>query len=133
MGLDIRFKTNIKEKIWDKFIFLSAYSGITTLTEMTIGEIFDNKNYRDLFIKAMEETFLLSKKKNIKFDYNPVAIWIERISKMPRNLTSSMFIDFKKKKKLELDWLSGNVISMCKEFSISCDTHNTIVEGIKSK
>ena len=46
----------------------------------------------------MEETFLLSKKKNIKFDYNPVVVWIERISKMPRNLTSSMFIDFKKKK-----------------------------------
>ena len=46
----------------------------------------------------MEETFLLSKKKNIKFDYNPVVVWIERISKMPRNLTSSMFIDFKRKK-----------------------------------
>ena len=92
-----------------------------------------NKNYRDLFIKAMEETFLLSKKKNIKFDYNPVAVWIERISKMPRNLTSSMFIDFKKKKKLELDWLSGNVISMGREVSISCDAHNTILEGIKSK
>ena len=133
LGIDFRYSNKITQKIWDKFIFLSAYSGITTLTEMTIGEIFDNKNYRDLFIKAMEETFLLSKKKNIKFDYNPVAIWIERISKMPRNLTSSMFIDFKKKKKLELDWLSGNVISMGKEVSISCDAHNTIVEGIKSK
>ena len=52
---------------------------------------------------------------------------------MPRNLTSSMFIDFKKEKKLELDWLSGSVISMGKEVSISCDTHNIIVEGIKSK
>ena len=100
LGIDFRYSNKITQKIWDKFIFLSAYSGITTLTEMTIGEIFDNKNYRDLFIKAMEETFLLSKKKNIKFDYNPVVVWIERISKMPRNLTSSMFIDFKKKKKI---------------------------------
>ena len=62
LGIDFRYSNKITQKIWDKFIFLSAYSGITTLTEMTIGEIFDNKNYRDLFIKAMEETFLLSKK-----------------------------------------------------------------------
>ena len=100
---------------------------------MTIGEIFDNKNYRELFIKAMEETFLLSKKKNIKFDYNPIEVWIERISKMPRSLTSSMFLDFKKKKKLELDWLSGSVISMAKKNSIPHTAHNKIVKGIKSK
>ena len=39
-GLDIQYKSNIKEKIWEKFIFLSAYSGITTLTKKSIGEIF---------------------------------------------------------------------------------------------
>ena len=133
LGIDFRYSNKISQKIWDKFIFLSAYSGITTLTEMTIGEIFDDKKYRDLFIKAMQETFLLSKKKNIRFDYNPIEVWIERISKMPRNLTSSMFMDFKKKKKLELDWLSGSVISMGKNFSMSCDAHNKIIEGIKSK
>ena len=44
-----------------------------------------------------------------------------------------MFMDFKKKKKLELDWLSGSVISMGKNFSMSCDAHNKIIEGIKSK
>ena len=133
LGIDFRYSNKISQKIWDKFIFLSAYSGVTTLTEMTIGEIFDNKNYRELFIKAMEETFLLSKKKNIKFDYNPIEVWIERISKMPRSLTSSMFLDFKKKKKLELDWLSGSVISMAKKISIPYATHNKIVKGIKSK
>ena len=30
IGLKIIFKKNIKEKIWEKFIFLSAYSGMTT-------------------------------------------------------------------------------------------------------
>ena len=53
----MRFKTNIKEKIWDKFIFLSAYSGLTTLTQKTIGEIFDDKTLRSKFILAMRETY----------------------------------------------------------------------------
>ena len=62
------FKTNIKEKIWDKFIFLSAYSGLTTLTQKTIGEIFDDKTLRSKFILAMRETFNLSKKFKVKFN-----------------------------------------------------------------
>ena len=46
-GLDIQYKSNIKEKIWEKFIFLSAYSGITTLTKKSIGEIFASKKLKD--------------------------------------------------------------------------------------
>ena len=98
VGLDMRFKENIKEKIWDKFIFLSAYSGITTLTRKSIGEIFDDKKLREKFISAMNETFNLSKYFGVKFKNNPVDLWLEKISNMPYEMTSSMYLDYKKKK-----------------------------------
>ena len=133
LGIDFRYSEKIKQKIWDKFIFLSAYSGVTTLSEMTIGEIFDDKYYKDLFVEAMQETLLLSKKFKINFNYNPINNWLERIHKMPKDLTSSMFLDFKKNKKLELDWLSGYVTRLCDKYSISCEANKKILNGIKSK
>ena len=60
-NLSIIYKENIKEKIWEKFIFLSAYSGMTTLTEKTIGQIFENKTLKEKFLKAMNEAYILSK------------------------------------------------------------------------
>ena len=61
LGLKIILKKNIKEKIWEKFIFLSAYSGMTTLEEKPIGEIFDDQDLKNKFIDAMLETYNLSK------------------------------------------------------------------------
>ncbi len=133
IGLDMRFRTNIKEKIWDKFIFLSAYSGITTLTQKTIGEIFDDKILRPKFILAMRETFNLSKKFGVKFNNDPVESWLEKISKMPYEMTSSMYIDFTKNKKLELNWLSGSIVDLCKKNDIECKVHGEIFGGINQE
>ena len=129
-GLDFRFKNNIKEKIWEKFVFLSAYSGMTTLTKKTIGEIFSNDLLKDKFITAMQETYDLAKKYNVEFKKDPIEFWLEKIEKMPYEMTSSMFIDFKKKKRLELQWLSGSLVKNSLEFGIRMKVHKEIVKGI---
>ena len=133
VGLDIRYSENIEQKIWDKFIFLSAYSGLTTLTEKTIGEIFVNTILKKKFIGAMLETYKLSLLFGIKFKINPVDKWIEKISSMPYEMTSSMFHDFKAKKKLELKWLSGFVVSNGREKDMECPIHTEIVKEIESR
>ena len=86
-----------------------------------------------MFIDAMNESYFLSSFYNVEFARNPVDIWIERISKMPYGMSSSMFLDYKKNKKLELDWLSGFVLKCSKEFEIECKMHKEIVDGIKLK
>ena len=133
VGLDLRYTQKINEKLWEKFIFLSAYSGMTTLTELSIGQIFSNKKYKKMFVDAMEETYNLSKCFHVSFDKNPVKIWSEKIKKMPHDMTSSMYIDFKNKKKLELNWLSGFVVKLSKKYGIHSKTHNLILQEIKSK
>lgn len=129
-GLDIRFTKNISCKIWEKFIFLSAYSGLTTMTKLSIGEIFEHKEYKKDFINAMNETFELSKCYGIDFLQNPVEKWLEKIKKMPHDMTSSMFIDYKRNKKLELNWLSGFVFREGKKFKVNCKTHEKIIKKI---
>ena len=132
-GLDIRFTKNIGCKIWEKFIFLSAYSGLTTMTKLSIGEIFQDKEYKKDFINAMNETFELSKCYGISFDQNPVEKWLKKIKKMPYDMTSSMFIDYKRNKKLELNWLSGFVLKEGKKFKVNCKTHEKIIKKITFK
>ena len=132
-GLDMRLKLNIKEKIWEKFIFLSAYSGITTLTEKTIGEIFATQKLKTLFINAMRETYNLSKFFSVEFGSDPIDYWLEKIKKMPYDMTSSMYIDYTKNKKLELDWLSGFIVNYSEKFGNDCSTHKLICRDILLK
>tara|TARA_B100000989_G_scaffold292879_1_gene269449 strand:- start:158 stop:1066 length:909 start_codon:yes stop_codon:yes gene_type:complete len=132
-GLDFRFTNNIRSKIWEKFIFLSAYSGLTTMTKLSIGEIFENKEFKKDFINAMKETFELSKIYDVNFRENPVEKWLEKIKKMPYAMTSSMFLDYEKNKRLELDWLSGFVVRAAKKNKLCYKTHEKIIKNIISK
>ena len=131
IGLKIIFKKNIKEKIWEKFIFLSAYSGMTTFFLKPIGQIFEDKVLKKKFTDAMLETYNLSKKFGVSFKSNPVEFWLEKIKNMPFNMTSSMHVDFNNNKKLELDWLSGSIEVLSKKYNIKCPVHSEIVKGIK--
>ena len=132
LGLDIRYTQNIEEKIWDKFIFLSAYSGLTTLYCKSIGEIFEDSNLRDMFINAMQETYNLSLKIGVVYRNNPIENWLKKIPNMPYDMTSSMYLDFRKRKRLELNWLSGSIVKLGNQYLISMSTHQKILDGIKS-
>ena len=88
----------------------------------------------------MKETFNLSKKFGVKFNNDPIELWLEKISKMPYEMTSSMYIDFTKNKKLELNWLSGSIVDLCKKNDIECKLCHTgfkwiadIIEKEKNK
>ena len=130
-GLKIIFKKNIKEKIWEKFIFLSAYSGMTTFYLKPIGQIFEDEVLKKKFTDAMLETYNLSKKFGVSFKSDPVEFWLKKIKNMPFSMTSSMHVDFNNNKKLELDWLSGSIETLSKTCNVKCPTHSEIVEGIK--
>ena len=132
LGLDIRYTQNIEEKIWDKFIFLSAYSGLTTLYCKTIGEIFEDSILKAMFIDAMQETYNLSLTMGVVYRKDPIENWLKKIPNMPYNMNSSMYLDFKNKKRLELNWLSGSVVKLGKKNKISVLTHQRILDGINS-
>ena len=130
--INLIYKSNIYEKIWQKFIFLSAYSGMTTAYNKTIGQLFDDNFLKSQFIDAMEETFNLAKFYNVKFKQDPIKFWLNKIENMPYEMTSSMHEDHKRNKKLELQWLSGFVVDKSKDAEINCEIHKTIVEMIKN-
>ena len=131
--LSIIYKNNIKEKIWEKFIFLSAYSGMTTLTEKTIGQIFENRALLNKFVSAMNEAYVLSQKFKVKFKRDPLEFWTNKIKNMPYEMTSSMYYDFKAKKRLELEWLSGLIFELGNSINLDFNVNREIVTGIKVK
>ena len=128
--LDLIYKSNIYEKIWQKFIFLSAYSGMTTAYNKPIGQLFDDNFLKSQFIDAMQETFRLATFYNVQFKQNPIQFWLKKIENMPYEMTSSMHEDHKRNRKLELKWLSGFVVDKSRDAGVNCEIHKTIVEMI---
>ena len=78
-NIDLIYKSNIYEKIWQKFIFLSAYSGMTTAYNKTIGQLFDDNFLKSQFIDAMQETLNLATFYNIQFKQDPINFGLKKL------------------------------------------------------
>jgi len=106
---NLRLKTpdNIKNAIWKKYIFISAFATLTSYYDNTIGYIHEN-HYAEAK-ELLEEIAAVAKSQGIDIG-NEVEKSLLTASKVPYDATTSMYLDFKNKKKDELKSLSGYIV-----------------------
>lgn len=122
---------NIEPAVWHKFIFLVAFSGMTTLMRTGIGPIRDDADAFALFRAVMEEAQAVAHAKGITFAEEPVAVWLKAIPNMPYDFRASMLADLEQGRRLELPWLSGAVAAMGKELGVATPLNHFIATVLK--
>ena len=79
------------------------------------------------------EAYKLGLKYNINFSFkNPVSYGLKFAKLMPK-AKPSMFLDFLNKKKSEIDYINGAVVSLSKKKGFSAPYNETLTEIIKTK
>ncbi|MBT4769493.1 MAG: 2-dehydropantoate 2-reductase [Rhodospirillaceae bacterium] len=129
-GIKARLSTNINQVIWEKFIFLVAFSGMTAMTRGPIGPIRDDPEKWAMFKAAMMETVELAHAKGVTFKDDPVEGWLPKIENMPGDYRASMLEDLERGNRLELPWLSGAVVRLGAASGIETPANGAIVEAL---
>jgi len=130
-GIEGRLSERIVEAIWDKFIFLVAFSGMTALIRTGIGPIREDVETFAMFRAAMEEALAVARAKGVSFAYEPIGQWVKAIGGMPHNYRSSMLEDLERGRRLELPWLSGAVSRMGEAFGVATPVNRFIAIALK--
>jgi len=130
-GIDGRLTARIEEAIWDKFIFLVAFSGMTALLRLGIGPIREDAETFAMFRAAMEEAVAVARAKGVSFSYDPIAQWLKAIQAMPDDYRASMLEDLERGRRLELPWLSGAVARLGAELGVDVPVNRFIATALK--
>lgn len=130
-GIDGRISTRIEEAVWDKFIFLVAFSGMTALIRIGIGPIREDAETFAMFRAAMEEALAVARAKGVAFGYEPIGQWVKAIAAMPHDYRSSMLEDLERGRRLELPWLSGAVAAMGEQLGVATPVNRFIATALK--
>ena len=117
---------SMERLLWHKFIFLTAFSGLTTALRAPLGAIRVHPHGMHLFKQAMAETEAVATAQGKTFDQSPCAQWCERIASMPESYRASMSWDAERNKPLELPWLSEAVVRMGQTHAIATPIHQLI-------
>ncbi|MGH3171088.1 MAG: ketopantoate reductase family protein [Trebonia sp.] len=109
-GIDVEISGQIERTIWEKFVFLVGLSGTTSLSRTTIGPIRSHPRSRAFLHDVMEEVVQVARAQGVPL---PAGYADERLAftdQASAGMTSSMYHDLTRGNRLEVAWLSGDVV-----------------------
>jgi 2-dehydropantoate 2-reductase len=124
--VEVKVSDDMRRSTWEKFCFLTAFSGLTSITRKPIGQIRENAATRGFLMDALHEAALVARAEGA-----PVAETFEQqtlaqFDGLAPNMMSSMSQDLLRGGRLELPWLSGAVVRRAAKHGIAVPSHRAI-------
>jgi 2-dehydropantoate 2-reductase len=127
-GIDVEVPPSIEQAIWEKFVFLVALSGTTTLARTPIGPIRSNERSRAFFQDVMDEVVQVARAEGVALPADYAAMRIAFADQLPATMTSSMHGDLDRGSRLEVEWLSGDVVRRGKRLGVPTPCNRAIYD-----
>jgi len=129
-GVETVVSDDIRRVTWEKFVFLTAISGLTALTRKPVGEVRQHPATRALLEDALREAAAVARAEGAKLDESFPQKQLQAIDGLPAAMMSSMAQDLLRGGRLELEWLSGAVVRRAKQHGIDTPAHRAIYAGL---
>ena len=96
--------------IWDKFVYLAAFSGFTGASRLAIGHIWKYPHVREMFYAASREIAAIAKAEGVAISANRFETLEEYMANIPPTTRSSLLIDLEQGKRIEVEALQGAAV-----------------------
>lgn len=124
-------KEDILTELWKKYMFINAFSGVTTATNLTIGPIREETDTFRIIEMILHEMKILAKSYNVEISEDEVGAAKSKLLNLPSEATSSMHQDRRKGLTLEVDHLHGGALRLAKAAGVDMPYTETIYGVIK--
>lgn len=132
-GFNARIFADTQQMVWQKFIMNVTFSGSTTLTGMTIGQVMKDPNAWSVARKCGEEAIAVSRALGVNLDlHDPVEHIMELGAKIP-NARPSMLLDHLAGLRGEVDVINGSVPRLGREVGVATPVNDTVIAIIKAR
>jgi len=123
MGISNTWYDNPYPAIWEKYIFIAAFSLMTAYSGKTIGGVLADDKLKSMTENIMKEVVLVGKTKNIDFKQDVVEKTLQKVQNFPYETKTSFQRDYEKgNSRNEGDIFGGTLIRLAKEYNVPIPT-----------
>lgn len=122
---------NILKHMWTKYIFITAFSGITSATQLSAGYIASNEATYKVARKVIYEMATLARKEGIDLKVQEVEKMANRLKGFAKEATSSMHQDLRKGLPIEVEHLHGGALRLAAKHQITIPVIETLYGILK--
>ena len=131
-GIDAELSGDIRRAIWEKFAFLAAFSGMTSVARQPIGVVRADADSRAVLEAAIREVWALARAGGVALADDFVAQQMKFADSLPAEMRSSMQNDLAAGHRLEAPWLCGAVARMSEAAGLKAPVNATLYATLKS-
>lgn len=117
--------------IWDKFVYLAAFSGFTGASRLAIGHIWKFPHVQEMFYAASREIAAIAKAEGVTISANRFDTLREYMQNLPATTRSSLLIDLEQGKRIEVEALQGAAVRRAAKHGIPVPIMSTLYALLK--
>jgi 2-dehydropantoate 2-reductase len=117
--------------IWDKFVYLAAFSGFTGASRLAIGHIWKFPHVQDMFYSASREIAAIAQAEGVTISANRFETLREYMENLPASTRSSLLIDLEQGKRIEVEALQGAAVRRAAKHGIPVPIMSTLYALLK--
>ena len=130
-GIEARGSSDIEAEIWKKFIFLAPMAGATAFYRAPIGAIRDQPERWARLEAMVRETAAVGRAKGVALAEDAEQGPLGFLRKLPAAMKSSMQLDLERGRRLELEWLNGEVVRLGRELGVETPENAAVFEALE--
>ncbi len=118
--------------IWEKFIFIAAFSLVTACFQKTIGQVMDSLELRNYVTSIMKEIVTLARKLDISLPQTVAEDSLRKGGNFPHETKTSFQRDFEQANKLdERDLFGGTILRLGKSLGVDVPVSRSVYERLQ--
>ena len=129
-GITAEARENIELAMWEKYLFICAFSGVGAVTRSPVGVFRSISESRAMFRRALEEVALVANTRGIDLNEKSVQAVMDRIDQTQPDTMASMQKDILAGRPSELESQTGAIIRMAHAADVSAPTHEFIYASL---
>lgn len=110
-GIGAVLSADIRRALWEKFVFLSSFSAATAAARVPLGVLRSQPAPRALLLALLEEAAAVARAEGVDLPPDFAPRQLAFMDTLPEGLRASMAHDLARGNRLEVQWLSGDVVA----------------------
>jgi 2-dehydropantoate 2-reductase len=130
-GISAEVNPDIRLVLWQKFLFICAFSGVTALTRLPIGTILSDPVTRALFLGTVEEVEVVARAAGIDLPADCTEQALATAASVEPWGRGSLYHDLAGGRRLELESLNGEVVRRGVEHGIETPSNFAVYAALR--
>jgi 2-dehydropantoate 2-reductase len=110
--INAELSDDIRRTLWEKYVFLVGLSGSTATMRTTLGPVRAHAQTRAFLLDLMRETVAVGRALGVKLPADYAEQRLAFADRLSPAMTSSLQHDLERGNPLEVEWLSGGVVTL---------------------